>query len=227
MYHKVALNESAGLTIAAEKLKVQFEYLQDQGYQTYHFSELATIQQLRHKKNVVITFDDGYVSQLELAYPLLQQYQLKATFFIPLKFVGKTDQWNVEQHPLMTWEQLSQLDPNVVELAFHSFAHQRYDTMGFSEIEADTDAALIEADKLRLPFTSCVAYPFGKFPKKDPLHSKFKQHWEAVGMFYGLRIGNRINRFPFPKPYEIQRLDIKGEYSLSHFRRKLKYGKIL
>jgi hypothetical protein len=41
-----------------------------------------------------------------------------------------------------------------------------------------------------------------------------------------LRIGNQINKFPFKNPYEIMRIDIKGEDSLLKFKLKLRFGKL-
>ena len=84
MYHDVSLSMSEALTISVEKLEEQFSYLAEKGYQTYHFKELMNLNILQSKKNIVITFDDGYVSQLKLVLPLLNKYKLKATFFVPL-----------------------------------------------------------------------------------------------------------------------------------------------
>ncbi|RLD27155.1 MAG: polysaccharide deacetylase family protein, partial [Bacteroidetes bacterium] len=75
-------------------------------------------------------------------------------------------------------------------------------------------------------FVPYLAYPYGKFPRKDPERSQFFQQLQKNNFQYGLRIGNRPNTFPFKDPFEIQRIDIKGEYSLSKFKRKIKYGKL-
>jgi hypothetical protein len=40
------------------------------------------------------------------------------------------------------------------------------------------------------------------------------------------RIGNRVNRFPFKNKFEIQRIDIKGQDSLTTFKWKLRLGKL-
>ena len=40
------------------------------------------------------------------------------------------------------------------------------------------------------------------------------------------RIGNRVNRFPFKNIFEIQRIDIKGQDSLTTFKWKLRLGKL-
>ncbi|QNJ98355.1 polysaccharide deacetylase family protein [Constantimarinum furrinae] len=227
MYHNVSLTESKGLTINVKKLEAQFQYLSDKKYRSYHFSELMSLDQLPAQKNVVITFDDAYVSQLEYAVPLLKKYELKATFFVPLYYLGKTDAWNTATLPIMTAEQLHLLDPSVIELGYHSYAHQKYDELSVAEIEADTKQCFEAVDDHSLEFTKVLAYPYGKYPREHSAKKLFFEQLKQEQFQLGLRIGNRINVFPFKDPFEIQRLDIKGEYSLGKFKRKLKFGKFL
>jgi peptidoglycan/xylan/chitin deacetylase (PgdA/CDA1 family) len=226
MYHDVSLTISNALTISVEKLEEQFSYLAEKGYKTYHFKELMDLKILPSKKNVVITFDDGYVSQLKLVVPLLEKYKLKATFFVPLNYLGKTDEWNTSSLAIMSLEQLNRLNPNLIELAFHSFYHKKYDALTEAEIEEDTQLCFDCVSENSLPFAVVVAYPFGKYPREASEKKKFITQLEKHQFKYGLRIGNRLNKFPFAKPFEIQRIDVKGEFSVTKFKRKIKFGKI-
>ena len=228
MYHKVSATQSKGLTISAERLEEQFQYLASKGFHTHHFSSLSILKKLpKKKKNIIITFDDGYVSQLEYVVPLLQKYNLKATFFIPTKYVGKEDEWNEEREPIMDFEAIRSLNPTIVELGYHSYAHRKYDKMTPEEIEVDTRKAFEVASENALPMGPYLAYPYGKFPRRDPEGSQFFQQLKEFQFEFGLRIGNRINRFPFRKKFEIQRIDVKGEWSLARFKRKIRFGKVL
>jgi len=226
MYHQVDRNESVELIISSEKLEAQFKFLAENDYHSYHLSELIQLQKLRAKKNIVITFDDGYVNQLKYAYPLLQKYKLKATFFIPLKYIGSEDTWNSPTSPIMDYEALRSLDPSVVELAYHSFEHKKYTELSSGQIETDTQKAFEVVSENALPLKPYLAYPYGKFPRKDPERSQFFQQLQKNQFQYGLRIGNRLNAFPFNNPFEIQRIDVKGEYNLSKFKRKIRFGKL-
>lgn len=225
MYHDVTPDRSEGLTISAQKLEEQLAFLAENGFRTYHLAELMDYNKLPHDKNVVITFDDAYCSQLELAYPLLQKYNLKATFFVPLAYLGKTDEWNTSSIPIMTAAQLKSMSPQTIELGFHSYHHKMYSTMRIAEIEEDTALCFQTVSENDLPISATLAYPYGKYPKGSPEKEEFVQVLENHGFRYGLRIGNRVNKFPFKNPFEIQRIDVKGEFSLKQFRRKLKYGK--
>ncbi|MDC8000060.1 polysaccharide deacetylase family protein [Aequorivita todarodis] len=226
MYHHVTVEAGKDLTISVEKLEKQFKHLAENGYKTYHLKELLQMKQLPKGKNIVITFDDGYVSQKELALPLLKKYKLKATFFVPLDFLGKTDSWNTSSLKIMTLEQLKSLDPKIVELGFHSYYHKKYTELSNAEIEADTRRCVEFVSENNLNFSPVLAYPYGKFPKEKTRNKIFKKLLSNNGIQYGLRIGNRINRFPFKKPFEIERIDVKGEFSLLKFRQKIRFGKL-
>lgn len=225
MYHHVALEESKGLTISMKNLESQLLFLFERGYKTYHFRDLENISKPASKKNIVITFDDAYVSQMQYAVPLLKKYKLKATFFVPLHYIGKTDSWNTSKLDIMSIAQLKSLDPEFIELGFHSYYHKKYNELSNAEIEADTRRCIEFVSKNELDFSAVVAYPYGKFPKEKVRNKIFQKILSQNGIQYGLRIGNRINAFPFKKPYEIERIDVKGEWSLLKFRQKLRFGK--
>ncbi|MBK5214032.1 MAG: polysaccharide deacetylase family protein [Flavobacteriaceae bacterium] len=225
MYHHITVEEGKGLTISVEKLEKQLKHLAENGYKTFHLKELLRIKDLPKGKNIVITFDDGYVSQMELALPLLKKYKLKATFFVPLDFLGKTDSWNTSSLAIMTTKQLKSLDPKIVELGFHSFYHKKYTELSNAEIEADTRRCLEFVSENNLNFSPVLAYPYGKFPKEKKYNEIFKKILSDNGIQCGLRIGNRINNFPFKRLYEIERIDVKGEFSLLKFRQKIRFGK--
>jgi len=68
-----------------------------QFFSIYDISLVQTgiIQMTSHA--VVFTFDDGYLSNYTLAYPLLKQYNVPATFFIVTDWVGKSGKMNWSQ----------------------------------------------------------------------------------------------------------------------------------
>lgn len=70
--------------VSPEQFEAQIRALSEAGYTGVSFDELQAYV-LRGeplpKKPVVITFDDGYLSNYTLAYPILQKYGMKATIF--------------------------------------------------------------------------------------------------------------------------------------------------
>lgn len=226
MYHDVSMEKGKGLTISVNDLEKQLKYLSENGYKSVFLKELSQLKTLPNGKNIVITFDDGYISQMKLAMPLLKKYKLKATCFVPLNFLGKTDTWNTSSLEIMNLGQLKSLNPEFVELGFHSFYHKKYTELSTAEIETDTRRCLEFVAENELNFSPVLAYPYGKFPKEKSKNEFFNKIMEQNGIQLGLRIGNRINHFPFKKHYEVERLDVKGEWSLLKFKRKIRFGKL-
>lgn len=226
MYHNVSEKESEsnGLTISIQKLENQFRYLKDNNFVSFHLSELESLSTVP-LKSVVLTFDDVTENQLLYACPLLEKYNLKATFFIPFQYIGKSDLWNKGNDKIMSIQEIKSLSENI-ELGLHSFAHGKYDAMSASEINEDFEKCFQTIEQNNLKVYQALAYPFGNFPKKKPKNAVFKSVLEKNNIKMGLRIGNKVNKFPFKNRYEIMRIDVKGEDSLLKFKLKLRFGKL-
>lgn len=231
MYHNVGQSEldSNKLTISVQKLERQFQYLVDNGYKTFHFSELEKMNSIP-KKSIVLTFDDVTENQLIHAVPLLEKFNLKASFFIPFQYIGKTDLWNESTEEtaqkIMTIEQLKQLPAALIELGYHSFEHKRYQTLSATEINNDFLKCEEEIKNHNLNIYPALAYPYGNYPKESTENENFKRLLNENKIKFGLKIGNRPNRFPFKDIYEIKRIDIKGLDSLMVFQLKIRFGKL-
>ena len=227
MYHNVCENEnnSFELNISVSKLESQLCYLVEKGYTSFHLSELEKKTSIP-EKSIVITFDDVTENQLFYALPLLKKYNIKATFFIPFSFIGKSDLWNDGAEKIMTIEQLKSLDSEIIELGHHSYFHRKYSTLSVEEIQDDFNKSFELITKNDLKVSLVLAYPYGNYPKKGTQKTDFFQLLEKNNIKMAFRIGNRVSNFPFKNKYEIQRIDIKGQDSLLKFKLKLRFGKL-
>lgn len=226
MYHKVDSHHRDMLTVSSEQLEAHLDYLQKQGYHFLRIQDLSD-PSLSATKGILITFDDAYVNNLEYAYPVLKKYNACATLFVPSGYVGQSSQWDIKAEPLLSPEQLRQLDTDVFELGLHSHTHCHYGKLTVDEIEEDLRQNIRFFNHHGLPFVPAFAYPYGGRPKNKSCKKQMQQTMEALGIKFAFRIGNRLNRFPFSNPYEIQRIDIRGTDTLEDFARKVKWGKQL
>ncbi|RKR08354.1 polysaccharide deacetylase [Flavobacterium sp. 90] len=231
MYHNVCQSDSDcnKLTVSVQNLERQFQYLTEKGYKTFHFSELNIMKAIP-KKSIILTFDDVTENQLIYALPLLEKFKLKASFFIPFQYIGKTDLWNESTgepaQKIMTIEQLKQLPSEIIELGYHSYQHNRYQTLSPLEIQNDFLKCEEEIKSHNLNVYPALAYPYGNYPKESTEKANFKTLISENKMKFGLKIGNRPNTFPFKDNYEVKRIDIKGLDSLMVFKLKIKFGKL-
>jgi peptidoglycan/xylan/chitin deacetylase (PgdA/CDA1 family) len=227
MYHNITpnLDLSLGLTLSVTKFEEQLNYLVKHRYTSYFVSELEKPSEIS-KKSVVLTFDDVTENQLLYALPLLIKYNIKATFFIPFSFIGKSDLWNIGTEKIMTITQLKSLDSEIIELGHHSYFHRKYSTLSGEEIQDDFDRSFELIAQNDLKISPVLAYPYGNFPKKEPQKTEFFSLLEKNNIKMAFRIGNRVNKFPFKNKLEINRIDIKGQDSLLSFKWKLRLGKL-
>jgi peptidoglycan/xylan/chitin deacetylase (PgdA/CDA1 family) len=227
MYHSVSGNgHRDGLTVDSGQLEEHFLHLQSEGYSTIGLSELiAFYDQGRSlpENPVLITFDDGFLNNYEIAYPLAQKYQVKINLFLVPAFI-LVGSYRGER--CLGMEEINRMDPSLVEYGLHSFDHRSYAGLTPIGVEQDIDRCLSAMDGLGIPYQPCLAYPYGAYPRRnghdrDQLFSALEKN----GLRLAFRIGNRINRLPLRDRFLIQRLDIRGDESLRSFRLSLAYGK--
>lgn len=219
MYHQIKPESNDPLTVTLENVEKQFRTIREKGYDSLFFNDLNHGQ---YRKPLIITFDDGYANNAEYLPELLEKYNLKATIFIPTALV----QNGYEEYQLMCFNQVQNLDPNRFEIGLHSHKHINYRHITPAEAEEDIRQNIEILDRHGIPHSKVFAFPFGKMPKdagdKRALHAIF----EKLDIRYAVRIGNKINRFPTEKKYELCRVDIRGNDNLVRFKMKLIFGKL-
>ncbi|MDP4280709.1 MAG: polysaccharide deacetylase family protein [Bacteroidota bacterium] len=230
MYHKVSPDRQDSLTITSQELEKHFEYLQRKGYHTLHFKDLEILLRQGDKlpaKSVILSFDDAYENFYTLVIPLLEKYKHKATSFIPVAYIGKTNIWDKGSEPVMTADELKEISRNPqVEIGLHSFLHRSYKDLALEDMQEDLRNCFETLNFHHIPFSRVLAYPYGGYPKKDKkLLQDMKQLFKQEGLSFALRIGNRINSWPLKDPYEMKRIDIRGTDNFYTFRTKFRKGR--
>lgn len=84
LYHELD-DSGAPDAISSDRFREQLTALKAEGYTAVSFDDLygyVTRGAPLPEKPVVITIDDGYASDYELAYPVLKELNMKATFFV-------------------------------------------------------------------------------------------------------------------------------------------------
>lgn len=117
------------------------------------------------KKTLAITFDDGYESIYDSAYPQLKQRQWPFTVFVSPQAID-------EQHgSTMTWEQLKEIQKQGATIANHSYQHlhllARLDNENEQQwaqrIRNDIQMTQTRLEKELGVTLKYLAYPYGEF----------------------------------------------------------------
>ena len=113
-----------GTEITPAAFEAQMKELKDKGITVISMQDLLAWK--RGEKNIpprcaVITFDDGYKSQYEVAWPILKKYGYPFTMFIYTEGVRGG---SLGGGGAITWEQLADMRDNGVDIEAHSATHQ-------------------------------------------------------------------------------------------------------
>src|SRR6266571_3922383 len=107
-YHQVHPGGPNRFTVTPQQLDQQLGYLVGAGFHFIHARDRLSGNSLPERP-LLLTFDDGYLDNLEHAQPVLQRHGAKATIFIVTAYAGDRAQWNTDGAPLMSPRQLHEL----------------------------------------------------------------------------------------------------------------------
>jgi peptidoglycan/xylan/chitin deacetylase (PgdA/CDA1 family) len=221
MYHKVSENGSDFLTVTSKQLEEQIQYVVSKGYQFIGVNDWINAingGKSLPKKPLLLSFDDGYLNNLTLGYPILKKYQARATVFYPSAYV-------VNQ-PVLSILDLKSLDSEVFELALHSHKHQNYKDLSTAEMEQDLDANIAFFKQNGLSYAQGFAYPYGGRPKDKHQFEEMKTLLKQKGIEMAFRIGNKLNYSNPKEVYAVNRIDIRGTNGFFIFKWKLRFGRL-
>lgn len=164
VYHHIG-TPSAGMTSADKSFFIEpewfekhLQYLAQHNFKTVRFSDIADYFSKETpipERAVIISFDDGWKSAIERAYPLLQKYNMTATAFIPTKLITETPSKGMR----MSWDDLVKLRDAGWEIGSHSLWHPYLTKSRKVKLEVEESKKILE-EKLGVSVTT-FAYPFG------------------------------------------------------------------
>jgi peptidoglycan/xylan/chitin deacetylase (PgdA/CDA1 family) len=125
----------------------------------------------------------------------------------------------------MNVDQLRAATAQGFDLGLHSHRHVNYGKVPLAQAAEDVQACVATMKSLGLSNVSALAYPFGGRPKAAAERSALIAAFRNAGVKAAFRIGNRVNPLPLRDRFEINRLGVRGDESLSVFQRKIRWGR--
>ena len=145
------------LSTTPEFLKAHLSYIQKSGYNIVTPNDLADFfnsgKQLP-SKSIILSFDDGYEDFYTVAYPILKEFNVHATLFLPTGLVGNNDYLN--------WDQVTEMaNSGLVYIANHTWSHHPMSDLKTADSEIGTAHKQL-ADR-SLNSAKSFAYPYGTY----------------------------------------------------------------
>lgn len=219
-YHKFSKHTSDRMTVREDAFEEQMAFLKKNGYRVIRLDDLFEFLKRKRPlppKSVVITFDDGWRSMYDIAYPVLKRYGYPATLFVSTDLI----------HPATTmldWGKIREMSRNGIDVQCHSRTHR---SLGKIE-NGETLQAYFESIKSELVESAKVikrqlgtdvkylAYPFGD------TNSLLIAMLGKLGFQGGLTVVRAGNPF-FADEFRVGRSMIYGTFDLKTFADNLSW----
>jgi len=166
-YHRIGGPLELGVTrVGRSVFARQMTALARAGWQTVNLTEFAARTPHAARRTFLLTFDDGYASLADSAYPVLADLGFTATTFVITDYVGKTNAWDVRytwnrlQH--LSWPEIERWRGRGFEFASHGATHRRLTWLDDAAIAIELGSSRdVLAARLGADAGRAVAYPFG------------------------------------------------------------------
>ncbi len=226
MYHAFSDSAQASRYVTPRRTFArQMLLLKALRFRVISFEELAQClreHRLPPPRSVVITIDDGYKDNLEVAAPILRRRRFPATLFLVSDRLGQRADWSDEPdlagRPLLSREELAGAQDGLLSYGAHSRTHPWLTRLADDQVTEEIQGSRSELEQVLETSITTFAYPFGDFDDRSV---------EAVssdGLIGAATATERRLVWPNADPVLIPRIEVEGTDSPIRFLIKLFIG---
>ena len=231
-YHRINTRERNPLGVDLQVFKDQLDLFASAGSllsPEHFFLFLQGEKELPSSKNFLVTFDDGYLSTIEAAFPALQKAGARALSFIATGHLGKPspyspDRGKSSRERILTLDEVKDTQ-SVYLYQSHGHRHIDYFHNTRENVLADLSASLGWFER-ELGFRPCsIAYPFGLAPRWTNWQDDFRQAGIRMGFATGSHpLKARMNESVKLPTLNLPRIGYLTDETLAHTRARLSGG---
>ena len=123
------------------------------------------------ERSLVVTFDDGYRTVYEEAFPVLEAYGMSATVFLTVgEDAARTPFGRLPPYkaqPMLAWPEIREMQERGFAFGAHTMTHPDLTRLPDDRLEAEVRGAKTAIEEATgVPVTS-FAYPFGRYDRRS------------------------------------------------------------
>jgi len=202
-YHRIGGPLELGVTrVGRSVFSRQMTALARAGWRTVTLEEFTSPRTTHHaRRTFLLTFDDGYASLADNAYPVLADLGFTATTFLITDYVGRTNTWDVrytwDRLPHLRWPEIELWQARGFDFASHGATHRRLtwldDATLVSELGHSRNTLIA---RLGAGAGRAVAYPFGAADPRVLRHAQSAGYELGFGGVRGNGTPMHLSRVP-------------------------------
>ncbi len=166
-------------------IKVHFNPISLRSYYEYVMCDDGSV--TIPENPIVVTFDDGYLSNYEIAYPILKELEIPATIFVVTDTVGELAGGGKVNNSHFSWEQAREMESSgLIEIQSHTVTHPKMTTLDLDEMIRQIRKSKYEVEKNLGRECDMLAYPYGDY------NEQIKAAARAAGYKMQLLVDNKV-----------------------------------
>jgi peptidoglycan/xylan/chitin deacetylase (PgdA/CDA1 family) len=197
----------------------QLAALRDWGYSSVSFDDWLAYRDRRlplPPRPLILTFDDGYRSIIDIAWPLLRAHGFDATTFLVTGQIGGTNAWDPDERRavLLSAEDVLALRRGGMSFGSHTRTHRPLTHLSAAGVEEELRASRRDLEQLLGEPALTLAYPFNN------QNRAVRQAARRVGYTAAVRGAGRMN-WRTTDPLALRRIKVDYRMSLRDLRWRL------
>lgn len=219
VYHKIAEIPPGSRFpcnyVRPEQFSAQLRLLRAAGFESISFTRYLEYRRGAAPlpgRPILITFDDGYRTNAQIAAPILERFGFTATVFLVSDYIGQTNRWDEQerQEALLDIDDIRAMQRAGIEFQSHTRSHRRLTDLSPEDAFRELHDSRVALEHVLGARVLIVAYPWGD------CNARVEALAGEAGYEAGAIVRRRTN-FEHTPLFALRRIGINHETSLRRF----------
>lgn len=204
LYHNISetyIDGQADMHITPQMFEEHIKTLISSGYNAVSLADAISGKEMPENP-IVITFDDGYYSNYEFAYPILQKYGMCGTIFVITDKMGNFD----TSYRHFDWQTAREMEKSgIIEIFSHTYSHCHLSQVSELQLVLELRQSKYIIEKEMKKKCNILAAPYGDFDERTFIRAK------AAGYDAIMRVGDIGADIPTHGIMSLRRYTVHGD----------------